>query len=404
MTDRPYLLRQAPPIFGEAKNGMTVANQSGSTYPQSLSYWRIVKREKNNNNYIKLEDVHERLGAEPKQLPIVLLSDDPHENLAGFRVAFYQGELVCGAPYMARDEDDVMDVVVDLETGRPVPKSRQNDDDFDLDDDRYEVQEKIKAMRRYKRTEGGWEFSEPYDYPCHKQCPLWQAERGDGNFECKLTHTLYFQLDSDLPHSEKLFVYRATGIWAQRTLIPSLEALKDQTNGILAGLPLYLEFREEYKPTPDGPRRKVPMPAITPRFGYSEFQKKVDEEMHRRQARYELVHNKTPEGIEDIEKAGSLVGMQSREALATVAEESKGMVDGEEDDPEVRASIPVDELPEAIQEKFEKLSYSAKKEDVTTKRFLQNNDWTRDRALEELSMYLDNEIEQQEEIGGFFDD
>lgn len=349
---RQFHLHTKPPIFGEAKNGMK--NSSG--YPTKLDHWRIVHRERDGDNFKRLKDVHEACGDDSgqglRELPIRLFSDDPRESLYGFRGWFLKkkdlgnfnddvriGELVCGAPDRPIDDDEWM--TTRFANGRPVGDRKsievEQEDGSIVTVDSTE-RTVPKARRRFNRQK---RIVEPYSHPCHEGCGVW--ERG----LCEIQHTLYFELAPELPHAGKLFVYRGSGIHAQRTLVGSLEMIAQRTGGILANLPLMLEFRQELQSDPSGNQYNMPHPAVVPAVGVDKFNAAVDRELERRRRRFELVHGRAAEDLDEITITGALRSVQTYAAMAADGEKQIN-----EDDVDDREEV---EHTPAVPEELEQL-------------------------------------------------
>jgi len=381
--------------------------------------FRVVssEREPNGMNYKKHKTAHKKLGDKPRSIPIVLLSDDPEENLYGFRGWFAQpydkprpdksqyGRLRCGAPYEGEDTK----TAYFMEGGGEVPESHvESDDDglyFETESGKrvdVEEREEIRASRRVSvktyanKVKGDINnFVDPFDATCHKQCPIWQ------NGDCDVQHTLYFQVR--IPGVDGLFVYRGSGVYAQRQLISSMKYLKEQTkvhpsdDGILAGLPLqlHLHFEQKGEEGYDTPHVKINDP------GYVDLESSVKDELDRRRDLYEARFGSAPD--EPIMKTGALSSMQSRdaqEAMATEATQAEDSLDEESSDVEV---------PDSVLRRFNQLGYPSRKRTLTVEQYTDNGELN----VEELNKYLSQEIERKEDVSeyteeddaaGFFDD
>ncbi|MFB6372003.1 MAG: hypothetical protein ABEN55_02540 [Bradymonadaceae bacterium] len=375
---RPYELRQEPPLFGEAKHGMT--HEDG--YPTDLGYWRVVQRKKVNKNWVKLKDVHNELGDQPMEIPIQLASDDAKENFPGYRKLDDKGEFMCGAPYQAGDEGR-MTAVFDQKTGRFVPEHRRDE----FDDGRLETREAIEATRMFDRN--GW-TDEPQSYPCHKQCPYWQRGHDHNGPRCELKHTLYFYLDDTLPHSTKLFAYQAKATNAQKTLSGSLTHLTEMTDGILANIPLKLELRYEPKQDPSGTFREMPRPAIVPAEGFEEA---IRQEIKRRKRKHELYYNESPDGLDDIRITGTLEGVHNRSALET--QETRPDEPIESDTPSGIKDVStasISDLPNQLEEAFEKSDLPPQKQRLTVERFKHDAD-NEEELIDNIESFLDDNVD-----------
>lgn len=385
---RPFDIHMMPPIFGEVKNG----EKTDKGFPTKLNYWKVVQRERVGKNWAKLDEVHDILaktqGPQPKSIPIVLLSDDPEENMPGFRSWFEKGTLMLGAPYpfdeftdayfspsdqeipesyvIPGDEDAPYAYFVkgtdnkvppDVVDGEAMTAVSKNGDEFEVELVRLRTK-KVGVATKYYEEQGGSLVTEgvtPQSVPFHENSYAWREGRAT------LQHTLYFHLAKHLPYSDRLFVYRATGIYAQRTLLPSLRMIHNMTGGILAGLELRLEFREEAKKTPMG-TQYLPHPAITIGTNIQDFEDRVLEEIERRQKRYELIHGERAKSLEPLLRGGMLKGMQSREALESVVQDSADAEPAEHKEEE-------DCVPEELRELFNKAGYTKRKEQALMERF-----------------------------------
>lgn len=348
---RPFELRQAPPILGEVKNGKKY-NKNGTWLPKSLNYWRVVKREKRKENYIKLDEVHDILGDQPKVVPIRLISDNPLENFSLFRAAFNKGTLMCGGKAPQSEKEQIHDFPAHPDSGAPLYGEEIHEEDgeeYFINEEGEEVpierRNFNRATRHFRKDEQGEADMdvEPYTFPCHKTCPIWQSGK------CDLTGTLYFHLDSDrLPdkYTTPLFVYRAKGTYAQKHLTASIKKLHREYNGILANLPFKLRFHQEPEQTSDGDYYDVPKPCIETGVPKSEFQDLVDEEIEKRAKRYKMMHGRPHENFEELKQKGMLEGMQGRDVVETMFESSKPPVEQAE-----REETP--DFPEELTEFFD---------------------------------------------------
>lgn len=412
---RPFELHQMPPIFGEVKNG-----ERGKKYPVNLDHWKVVERVRVGDNWKKLQDVHDALtekynqGPEPKSLPIVLLSDTPEENMAGFRGLFDKSKLMCGTPYPSKEGEDTY--LLTTESGKQIHPGMayQKDEghyaiflkgseevvpkkfvDFETMTARnnqgntFDVQEvelnaeRVSAATRYFTVQNGsivTEDVDPYKVACHQGCPYWQEDDRD-NLQCTLQHTLYFHLGPGLPYSDRLFVYRASSIYAQRTLIPSIKMIHNMTGGILANIPLRLEFRQESRSYAGGRKTDMPHPAVTIGSDVRQFEQEVVKEIERRQNRFELMHGRRAESLEELKREGMLVGMQTRAALESVATD---VTDVEESQGETQEPSP--ELPEKLQHLFEKAGYTPRKQEL----LMEKHEGDVDKIIAEVEDHIDD--------------
>lgn len=341
---RPFDLRETPTVALEAKLGKIIAEKN-YTRPTTLKHWRLVYRKRKGENFMRIDEAHEQLGDQPKEIPITLISDDPHESFSLFRGAFDQSRLMCGAPVRTEDADEMMRDHPAAENGAPLTQPIEEDEDGQeyvtlSDGEEIPVTQRkdfIKANRFFNR-EGP--IDEPYGYPCSKHCSLW--DRGDdADVRCNIEGTLYFYLnDHRMPDRllRMLGVFRASGTWSQRTLMSSLQSIHKMTGGILAGLPLVLRHHMEKKKTSGGDTYNVPMPMIDPGYPPQKFLELVDQEVQKRRKRYEQLHGQAPESREDLLQTGALEGMQGRDALETM-----NPIDDDELDADERPDFP-DEL------------------------------------------------------------
>lgn len=326
---RPFELRQAPPVIGEVKNGKKY-NKNGTWLPKSLNHWRVVKREKRQENYVKIKEVHEVIGDKPIVVPIRFISDSPLENFSLFRAAFNKGTLMCGGKAPQSEEEQLKNYPAHPETGAPLYgvdiKEDESGKEYFVNEEGEAVRVERKNFNRATRHFRGRDSNgnanmdvEPYTYPCHKTCPIWQSGK------CDLTGTLYFYLNSDeLPdiYTTSLFVYRAKGTYAQKYLTASIKRLHQEYNGVMANLPFKLRFHQEPKEADDGNYYDVPMPCIETGVPKPEFEDLVQKEIQRRAKRYKMMHGRSHDSFADLKQKGMLEDMQGREVVETMYDSS----------------------------------------------------------------------------------
>lgn len=276
---RPFQLHSTPPVTQEIKWGKNISKGT-STRPVKLDHLIVVSRERDSNNYIQDELVHEKIGQEPKQVPIILLSDDPQECFSLFRGLFSGPRLGCGARY---GEDTAL---------------RFFDDNGITD--------------------------EPYEVGCSVGCSYWQSD--NPKKQCKLVGTLYCKLDPRLPNSHALCAVRAKGTHAQRRIKSSLDIVSKQTGGVLANLPLVLRFHIENRKAQDGRTYPIPMLSIEQGKGFEEALK---QELTRRAELFALLHGYPHSSREDLLITGVLSAVTSRAAVLN-PEEAEDVEEGEE--------------------------------------------------------------------------
>jgi len=312
---RPFELRSTPIVGLEAKLGKIIAEKD-YTRPTKLKHWRMVYRKRKGDNFQRIDKLHEIIGDKPKRIPINLVSDDRHENFSLFRGAFDQSKLMCGAPVRAEDAWDMMKHPV--HDGAPVHAPTKEEDGQEvvtLKDGETVPVTRDSFIRAQRFFDSNGTVEEPYDFPCSKHCKIWQ------NGKCDIEGTLYFYLAGEhIPDDLKniLGVFRASGTWAQRTLLSSLKHISELTNGILANLPLVLCHHMTQKRTSDDEIYTVPVPKIYLGLPKDQFAAKLEQEIKRRRRLYEMLHSEPPTCREDLLQTGSLRDMQGREELQTM--------------------------------------------------------------------------------------
>jgi hypothetical protein len=275
---RPFNLYYSPPITVEIKYGMTVptANQK-STRPTMLDHFRVTTRERAGSNLMQHADIHEKIGPEPKSVKIRLLSDDPEENFSLFRSWYHKGSLLCGSVY----GEETAKRFVETADGR-IKKLDQPNEEFH----------------------------------CHSKCGQWERDL------CSLSGNLYFRLDPSYGvDSNALGVLRVKSIHALRLITASLNILKNETNGVLANIPLQIQIHIEVKKDQTGQSRKIPMISIAPGVDIDSFKDSIRTETLRRAEFFEIRNNKKHENFEDIAIRGALSDVQHRSSIFTDIEE-----------------------------------------------------------------------------------
>lgn len=254
---RPFnpLLRNR--VQYEVKYGEKKKSARGKSYPAKLDYLKVVSRNRNGDNFEKVEDVHSLLGDKPKVIPIIFFSDDPSEIFSLYRGTFDKATLICGA----------------------------------------HVGDKV-AMRRARMFEttvedgvhSGGNFGssleivdEPYGYLCNDSCVLWQKNK------CKIYGKLHFMLNlqENTSCASSFFVLRIAGVYAQMAMSSSIDVVRNMTGGILANIPLRLRLDYEKLNKPVTVNGKsiypdIPYLSIEPGLPMMQFMEIVRHEWKRR--------------------------------------------------------------------------------------------------------------------------
>ncbi len=286
MSNRPYKMSYVPPIVGEIKNG-----EKGDRKPVKFPYWKIVLRQRvaNKNNWNPHKEAMDFLGEKPTRVGIRLLADDVADVMPTTRMLYDVGRHAprCSAPYHAT-RDNTRAYKADPRNGKPLRQNEYNPDNGQINGTGGKVVVEDMNFIVASRFQNG----DYVDFPCNPHCPLLQLEKG----ACKPQSIMFFRLAPEVAFGiNGIFAYRATGIWAQKSLSSSLEAIRAQTGGILANLPLVLRYHEEVKNTPFG-RNAIPFPMIEPGLDHDAFMEKVAEE-HARRA---VTHRRTDGKIVDM--------------------------------------------------------------------------------------------------------
>jgi hypothetical protein len=109
---------------------------------------------------------------------------------------------------------------------------------------------------KYEKTGEIVKLRRPIDFPCNNTCPMWGVD-GEKT-DCKWTAIVRLQLE-DYPIFPSPTQFRTTGKQVIKTLVGSLNHIKEATGGILAGIPLELAWHEIEGGTRDGKKRKYPV-------------------------------------------------------------------------------------------------------------------------------------------------
>jgi hypothetical protein len=354
-----------PPIRGEVKNGITYEN-NGRWLPRRLDHFIVVSRVVENNNKVVRDDVHDRLGSKKlNRIPIRLLSDDPQENLTTTRTLFLNGgDLYCVAPY--HDDGNTIEVPVD-ESGAPITRGDVVEG--------ARTTPFIVANRRFR----GREFPvEPFEYPCSPFCRMWQED--NPKKQCKLQSILYFNIDLEECGGE-LFVWRAKGVWQQRTLSSSLSMVHSLTGGILANLPLDLVYHEEKKQRANGDWITAPMPTVEIRGTHTEFFKALDAELERRHR-----HKQVTGGSAHI--GGVLKELTSRASIEElISSDDFSDADVAEDEPDAIKPVSV---PRELDALFHRAGYGKRKIEMVMEQY--------DGDIEAIEAHVHRDIERSPDI------
>lgn len=248
---KPYELHTRPPVTLEVKYGMKVSTKSSSyDRPQRLEHFRVVRREKGykETNWKLCEEVHEKLGGEPKRIPIVLLSDDMQENMHMMRELYGSGRLKCSAPYGS-----------DVAMRRFPPKGSDLEKDVNGE-------------------------CAPYEVECNKECPYWNMKSTRKTNGCNISSKLFFKLRGFGDEIDsQLCILRMKGVYAQSVCAASMKMLHEMTQfNIIANLPLDLCIHTEPKTDKSGKMRFVPMISVQPSLAPIAFMEEIVKEYERR--------------------------------------------------------------------------------------------------------------------------
>ena len=269
---RPYEMSYLPPIVGEIKNG-----EKGKDRPVKFSHWKLVVRERvaNRNNWNPHKEAMDHLGEKPLLVGIRLLADEVADVMPMTRMLYdaKEGKPRCSAPYHPTKSNTRV-FATHPETNEPLRRNQWDKVDKTIKGTGGKIKVKdaeyIVASRLHK--------GEYVDIPCHSKCPLLALDKSP----CTPQSILFFRLAPDVAFGiNGIFAYRASGLWAQKSLLSSMEAIRTQTGGILANLPLAIRYHEEVKKTPFG-MGSVPHPMIEPALAYDEFMAAVEAEYARR--------------------------------------------------------------------------------------------------------------------------
>jgi hypothetical protein len=173
--------------------GAVRQSQGGNSWqaPQKLDHFLITTTERGkDNNFLRDESLHEKLGDKPRDIPVVLIYDDIDLNFQT-RYAAYAGKTL----WCSGDGE--------------------------------------QASRAQKLTDGSVQYN-PVSCPCERQAPTYQ-----GKDKCKINGTLSVMIRG----AEAI-----GGVWKFRTtsynsvvgVMSSLALIKRVTGGPLAGIPLVM--------------------------------------------------------------------------------------------------------------------------------------------------------------------
>lgn len=182
--------------MGKIKIGRKGASRQGARgtwqMPEKLDHFIITTMEKGkDNNFIPDAAIHGRLGQAPKEIPVLLLYDDPALNFPTRYSCYYGKTLFCSG---------------DGETAERLAK----------DGTRHEV-----------------------PCPCPRQAPTFTGDDGNGKGKCKINGVLSVMIQG---------AEVVGGVWKFRTtsynsvvgILSSMALIRRITGGRLAGIPLVL--------------------------------------------------------------------------------------------------------------------------------------------------------------------
>lgn len=315
---KPFNLYGAPPVRIELKWAERTSGR-----PNRFDHFKVASRVRSgpNNNFERIEEVHEIIGDKPRRVPIVLMCDDPMENFSLFRGFWNKsGELGCGTPY-----------------GN-------------------EVARRFFKVNPDKSVE---KIPEGYEVKCSSECKYWKMEKG-----CTLSGNLFFKL-RDLPFSEEFGVVRIKGANAQRRTLSSLSILHQLTGGILANLPLVAVFHQETMKDKNGRSNPIPLISVQHEGSQNDFMGAVAQEWRRRAELYEIRHGRPHGDQEDLLINNVLSSIADREAMVEMGNEESEFFTEEE------VGHPLFEGTSIPQRKQETLLYRATKDGEVDEEALQ---------------------------------
>jgi len=220
---RPFDIKPRLYVGYELKYGEKAKTSSGKSYPKKLKYLKLVKRERGSDgNFKRHDEAHKAvLGDKPTSVPIILASDDVYDVFSVYRGAFSnKGELMCGRFHGEKHAHRRFSM-------ENLTSSSSSSGQYFSDGD---------------MPKNGVDICPPYKYQCVESCQIWEAGR------CSFHGILYFNInvgEGTYNGASELCALRISGIYAQTSLLASLEWIKSITGGILANLPLTLNLHYE---------------------------------------------------------------------------------------------------------------------------------------------------------------
>jgi hypothetical protein len=220
---RPFEIKPRLYVGYELKYGEKAKASSGKSYPKKLKYLKLVKRERGaDGNFKRHDEAHKMLlGDKPTSVPIILASDDVYDVFSIYRGAFSnKGELMCGRFH-----------------GEKHAHRR-----FSMENLTSNSSSSGQYFSGGDMPKNGVDICPPYQYQCTESCQIWGAGR------CSFHGILYFNInvgEDVYSGASELCALRISGIYAQTSLLASLEWIKSITGGILANLPLTINLHYE---------------------------------------------------------------------------------------------------------------------------------------------------------------
>lgn len=187
-------------------------NQGGWQQPEKLDHFIITTLERSaDNNFLIDSDIHQKLGQEPKKIPVRLLFDAIELNFHCRYSCYFGKQLFCSG------DGEFANQLLDI----------------------------TKAERKQVPC------------PCYRQDPHFNGDKNDGKGKCKINGTLSCLIDG-AGSVGGVYKFRTTGYNSTVGIYSSLVLIKGLTGGMLAGIPLIMTIQPKVVTSPvDGKSQTI---------------------------------------------------------------------------------------------------------------------------------------------------
>lgn len=222
----------------------------------------------------------------------------------------------------------------------------------------------------------------PVEYKCDDKCPMWgkDGEKTD----CKWTAIVSMQLEH-FPVFPSPTQFRTTGMQIIKSMVGSLNMIKEATGGILAGIPLEFCWHEVEGGTRDGKKRKYPVMTFEFSGTLQQLREQAILEMESRR-RLKSAHKGVPVDAEI--KPQSMSGFTTDVMVASVSEDASESGEEDEyipdDDDNEPAAPSVSQEDELRQAKIKKLQSDLGMTDKAVDMMLDKHGGDFDSAIAEM--------------------